>query len=184
MTAALKGGEWSAARPGRTLPTGKTKYPFYRRLGGPQGRSGWTENLVHTGNRSRTVQPVVSRYTDWATGPTDVYKYAQKITNIMLWIGMNNTDLHQTSIEWCSQITVTRTDFLRTSSVCLTCRETLPNCQENWSSFFCGFVLLCGHMILLLGAAAIPLSWLSFHLTLRSTTSIIQITSLVKPHSQ
>ena len=40
MTAALEGGEWSAARPGRTLPPGKTRYPFYRRLGGPQSRAG------------------------------------------------------------------------------------------------------------------------------------------------
>jgi len=32
MTAALEGGEWSAARPGRTLLPGKTRYPFYRRL--------------------------------------------------------------------------------------------------------------------------------------------------------
>jgi len=70
MTAALEEGEWSAARPSRTLPPGKTRYPFYRRLGGPQGRSGRAENLVPTGIRSRTVQPVVSRYTDWATGPT------------------------------------------------------------------------------------------------------------------
>ena len=46
------------ARPGRTLPPGKTRYPFYRRLGGPQGRSGRAENLVRTGIRSRTVQPV------------------------------------------------------------------------------------------------------------------------------
>ena len=69
MTAALEGGEWSAARPGRTLPPGKSRYPFYRRLGGPQVRSGRAENLVPTGIRSRTVQPVVSRYTDWATGP-------------------------------------------------------------------------------------------------------------------
>jgi len=36
MTAALEGGEWSAARPGRTLPPGKTRQPLYRRLGGPQ----------------------------------------------------------------------------------------------------------------------------------------------------
>ena len=57
-------GEWSAARPGRTLPPGRTRYPFYRRLGGPQGRSGRAENLFPTGIRSRTVQPVVSRYTD------------------------------------------------------------------------------------------------------------------------
>jgi len=53
MTAALEGGEWSAARPGRTLPPGKTRYPFYRRLGGPQGRSGQEESLVPTGIRSR-----------------------------------------------------------------------------------------------------------------------------------
>jgi len=70
MTAALEGGEWSATRPGRTLPPGKTRYPFYRRLGGPQGRSGRAENLVPTGIRSRAVKPIVGRYTDWATGPT------------------------------------------------------------------------------------------------------------------
>ena len=70
MTAALKGGEWSAACPGRTLPPGKTRYPFYRRLGGPEDRSGRAENLVPTGIRSRTVQPVVSRYTDWAIRST------------------------------------------------------------------------------------------------------------------
>jgi len=32
--------------------------------------AGWAENLVPTGIRSRTVQPVVSRYTDWVTRPT------------------------------------------------------------------------------------------------------------------
>ena len=32
-------GEGSASRPGRSLPPRKTRYPFYRRLGGPQGRS-------------------------------------------------------------------------------------------------------------------------------------------------
>ena len=32
--------------------------------GGPQGRSGRVENLVPTEIRSRTVQPIVSRYTD------------------------------------------------------------------------------------------------------------------------
>ena len=49
MTAALEGGEWSAACPGCSLPPGKTRYPFYRRLGGPQSRSGRAENLVPTG---------------------------------------------------------------------------------------------------------------------------------------
>ena len=45
MTTALEGGEWSASRPGRTLPPGKTRYPLCRRLGEPQGRSGRAENL-------------------------------------------------------------------------------------------------------------------------------------------
>ena len=75
MTAALEGSEWSAARTGRSLPPGKTRYPFYRRLDGPQGRSGRTENLVPTGIRSRPVQPIVSCYTDWATRPTHIYIY-------------------------------------------------------------------------------------------------------------
>ena len=52
------------------LPPGKTRYPFYRRMGGHQGRSGRVENLVPTGIRSQTFQSVVSCYTDWATGPT------------------------------------------------------------------------------------------------------------------
>ena len=64
MTVELEGGEWSAARPGRTLPSEKTRYQFYRRLGELQGHSGRAENLVPTGIRSRIVQPVVSRYTD------------------------------------------------------------------------------------------------------------------------
>jgi len=59
MTAALEGSDWLAARPGHTLPPGKTRYPFYWRLGGPQGRSGRAENLVPTGIRSRTVETVV-----------------------------------------------------------------------------------------------------------------------------
>jgi len=67
MTATLEGGEWSEARPGRTLPTEKTRYPLYSRLGGPQGRSGRAESLVPTGI---LIPGSSSRYTDWATGPT------------------------------------------------------------------------------------------------------------------
>jgi len=55
MTAALEGGEWSATRPGRTSPPGKTRYLFYRRLGGPQDRLGRSENLVPIGIRSKKV---------------------------------------------------------------------------------------------------------------------------------
>jgi hypothetical protein len=41
LTSELDGDEWSASLPGRALPRGKDpQYPLYRRLGGPQSRSG------------------------------------------------------------------------------------------------------------------------------------------------
>ena len=53
MTMALEGGEGPPSRPGRSLPPGKTRYPFYRRLGGPQGRSGQVRKISPpTGIRS------------------------------------------------------------------------------------------------------------------------------------
>ena len=38
-------GEGLASRPGRSLPPGKTRYSLYRRLGGPQGRSGQVRKI-------------------------------------------------------------------------------------------------------------------------------------------
>jgi hypothetical protein len=40
LTSLQDGGGWSTPRPGRFTPGKKTSYPLYRRLGGPQGRSG------------------------------------------------------------------------------------------------------------------------------------------------
>ena len=49
------------------LPPGKTRYPMYRSLNGPQGRSGRVRKIFSTaGFDPRTIQPVASRYTDWA----------------------------------------------------------------------------------------------------------------------
>jgi hypothetical protein len=71
LTSALEGGEGSASRPGRTLPPGKTRYPLYRRLDGPEGRSGQARKISPPpGFDPRTVQPVGSHYTDWAIRPT------------------------------------------------------------------------------------------------------------------
>jgi hypothetical protein len=58
-------GEESASRSGRYLPPGKTRYTLYRRLDGPQGRSGQLRKISpKPGFDPRTVQPVASRYTD------------------------------------------------------------------------------------------------------------------------
>ena len=49
------------------LPPGITRYPLYRRLGGPQCRTGRVWKISPpAGFEPRTVQHVMSRYTDWA----------------------------------------------------------------------------------------------------------------------
>ena len=49
------------------LPPGKTRYPLYRGLGGPQRLSGRVRKISPPqGFDPRTIHPVASRYTDWA----------------------------------------------------------------------------------------------------------------------
>jgi len=50
------------------LPPGKTRYPLYRKLGRPQGRSERVQKISFPPEFDpRTVLPAVSRYNDWAT---------------------------------------------------------------------------------------------------------------------
>jgi len=83
-------GEWSAARPGRTLPPGKNRYAFYGRLGGPQGRSARAENLVPTGIRSRTVQPVAQ----------SLYWLSYRAHSRCLFLFTFNSGNHMKVVEW------------------------------------------------------------------------------------
>jgi len=56
----------SAPSTGKFIPVKETRYPFYMRLCEPQGRPGWMrQNLSPPGFDSRTIQPVVSLYTDY-----------------------------------------------------------------------------------------------------------------------
>jgi hypothetical protein len=72
MPTALEGGEGSASCPGHSLPLGKTRYPLYRGLAGPQGWSGQVQKILPPpGFDPQTVQPIASRYTDYDTWPTD-----------------------------------------------------------------------------------------------------------------
>ena len=77
-TSALYGGTWSTPRPDR-LPPGKTQYPLYRRLGGPEVLSGRVRKISPpTGIRSsdrpaRSESPYRLRY----PGPcvSEIYKF-------------------------------------------------------------------------------------------------------------
>jgi hypothetical protein len=65
LTSALDGGGWSTPSPGRFIPWKETRYPLYRKLDGPQGRSGrMRKTSPQPGFDPRTVQPVASRYID------------------------------------------------------------------------------------------------------------------------
>jgi len=71
MTAALEGGEWSAARPGHTLPPGKTRYPLYKRLGGPV----WTGRKSHPHRDSIPDRPARSQSLYRLSYPAHIYIY-------------------------------------------------------------------------------------------------------------
>jgi hypothetical protein len=66
LTSALDGGGWLVPPPGHLTPGKWTRYALYRRLGGPQGRSGRVRKMSPPpGFDPRTVQLVASRYTDY-----------------------------------------------------------------------------------------------------------------------
>jgi hypothetical protein len=98
VTSALDGGEWSASRPGRTLPPGKgTPVPIVQEAGWATEMF-WTQRLEEKSfrlcrglNLNRpVVQPVARHYTDWATRLTRLpcknnnISQTQNITNIIL----------------------------------------------------------------------------------------------------
>jgi hypothetical protein len=61
------GGGWSAPSPGHTTPGKETRYPLYRRLGGPQSGSGQVRKFSpQPGFEPRTFQPLASPYADYA----------------------------------------------------------------------------------------------------------------------
>ena len=64
LTSALDVGGWLTPRPGRFIRGKETRYPSYRRLDGPQSRSGRVRKILPSpGLDSRTIQPTVSRCT-------------------------------------------------------------------------------------------------------------------------
>jgi len=67
LTYALDRGGWSTSHPGRFTPGKDIRYPLYRRLVGPQGRSGRAWNIsAPFGFGLLTVHLVASRYNNYA----------------------------------------------------------------------------------------------------------------------
>ena len=68
------------------LPSGKTRYPLYRRLGWPQGRSGRVLKISPPQRDSIpwTVLPIASRYTDWDIAAAIKIIFKQNLSFICL----------------------------------------------------------------------------------------------------
>jgi hypothetical protein len=74
LTSALDGAEWLASRPGLFT----SRHPFDRRLDGPQNRRGQRgeNSWLYRDSKSDpwVVQPVASRYTDYAIPASQIIK--------------------------------------------------------------------------------------------------------------
>jgi hypothetical protein len=88
MTSALEEGECSAASPGRTLPLGKTWYPLYRRVGGPQGRS------VHSKYLRKISPPPGIRTPDLQARSQSLYRLHYTAHRICMYILHLHTKFH------------------------------------------------------------------------------------------
>jgi hypothetical protein len=120
------------ATPRPLFPSGKTRYQLYRRLGGPQGRSGRVRKISPPpGFDPHTVHPVASRYTDWAILAYHTEPVSHKICNVFCRIiihrrrafldTVNHISLEPHALEWPtgSQWHVSR---LYTATTVLTCQ--------------------------------------------------------------
>ena len=100
----IRRGEWSAARPALTLPRERTSTHFTGGWVGPRAALKGRKFSSPPGFRSRTVQPVVSRYTDWATGPTLIIIIIIIITTLQ-YIQGNRCKIGQKALVWtCAKI--------------------------------------------------------------------------------
>jgi hypothetical protein len=104
------------------LPLGNNRYPLYRMLGGSQGRSGRVRKISPpSGFDPRTVQPVASRYTDWAIpGRQPPQTFLNKKTiHFFSFLWLYDSDLN-TFLKYmthhCSEFNSNVVTFLKTST--------------------------------------------------------------------
>jgi hypothetical protein len=93
------------------LPPRKTRYPLYRRMGGPLGWSGQVRKIFPVpGFDPRNVQPVASSYTDWTIPATIymnvlhtfylIYQFAGvKLTTLSVWVVIRFISISSAELE-------------------------------------------------------------------------------------
>ena len=97
------------------IPPRKTRYPLYRRLSGPQDRSGRMRKITPPpGTDPRSVKPVASRNTDWAI-PAHSFTLHKLHKQLYVWTRKLYTLLSLTRIMWKGRSCDIRTRYLTCS---------------------------------------------------------------------
>jgi hypothetical protein len=98
LTSALYIWGWSTPRSSHCTLGKQTRYPLYRRLGGPQGRPERVRKISSPpGFDHKTVQPVTSHYTDWAMY---VCGYIVHLTACEVWTGAHFSIINIHSLQY------------------------------------------------------------------------------------
>jgi len=117
------------------LPPGKTRYPLYRRLGGPQGRSGGVrKNLASTGIRSPdSPSRSESLYQLSYPGPPSIYRTQNNFFKHMSTLEDDNTFRRDAGIQLPVAAEIRNPQPYRCACQCcchLYVRPYIPYCRE------------------------------------------------------
>jgi hypothetical protein len=94
LTSAVDEVGWLKSRPGCYTTGKENRYPFYRRLGGPQGQSGRVRKISPPpGFDPQTFQPVASRCTGWAIPP-----HRSKLNPLLILFRASSVQITQSSL--------------------------------------------------------------------------------------
>jgi len=147
---------------------GKTWYPLYRRLGGPQGQSGQVRKISSPpGFDPWTVQPIAGCYTDYATWPTVIFR---------AYVIMSD----------CKSFTVSLDQYIANQNTkhrsWTQKNETLPPKQHNFPFFFARIYCtqFLSHCFTVLKSLSVNLIWTY----LSSSVSGLKFISSMKTFSE
>ena len=127
MTTALEGGEGSASRLGRCLPPGQTRYPLYRSLGGPQGRSGQVRKISPPTEFRSPDRPARSQSLYWLSYPA---RKTEILGQKPVTVPLDPPKISQALVwdrTWDSAVRGRRLTAWATTSITVTASLTMPD---------------------------------------------------------
>ena len=98
LASALDGGGWST--PWSLYPCKDTRYPLNRRLGGPQGRSGWVWNVspLHRVSIPGPSSPQRVAVPTELSRPTNIFRVSSKFNARDTWLPERSGDVEVTRL--------------------------------------------------------------------------------------